>query len=214
MLDTFQAIAVALLALLPGALYVWGFEREAGQWGISAGDRFLRFVAGSAVLHAVFAPVTYWAWNSYIRTGRLSDGNVSLALWPLVLAYVALPTLVGRFVGVGTWKGRTWARWLTGLNPAPHAWDYVFHQRPQGIIRLKLKRGVWIAGIFATIDGVGRSYAAGFPHPQDLWLAQAVAVDSSTGEFLRNPEGDVHVLESGVLVRMDEVELLDFIRTN
>lgn len=30
---TFEAIAVALVALLPGGLYVWGFERQVGNWG-------------------------------------------------------------------------------------------------------------------------------------------------------------------------------------
>ena len=45
--NTFQALAVLLVALLPGALYVWSFERQAGRWGIGLSDRVLRFVGGS-----------------------------------------------------------------------------------------------------------------------------------------------------------------------
>jgi hypothetical protein len=41
--DTFQAIAVTTVALLPGALYVWGFEGQVGFWGIRLVDRVLRF---------------------------------------------------------------------------------------------------------------------------------------------------------------------------
>ena len=48
--DTFQALAVITIALLPGALYVWAFERQAGRWGIGFSDRALRFVGGSALL--------------------------------------------------------------------------------------------------------------------------------------------------------------------
>jgi hypothetical protein len=32
-LDTFQSLAVFAVALLPGALYIWGFERVVGNWG-------------------------------------------------------------------------------------------------------------------------------------------------------------------------------------
>jgi hypothetical protein len=111
MVNSFQAVAVLLLALLPGARYVWGFEREAGQWGISAG-------------------------------------------W---------------------------------LEPA--------------------------RGREAGPAGSLRRYAAGFPHPQDLWLAQAIAVDPTTGEFVRDQDGDVVGLQSGLLVRFDDVEVLHFFGT-
>ena len=52
MVDTFQALWILLLAFLPGALYVWAFEREAGGWGLGVTDRVLRFVGVSAVFHA------------------------------------------------------------------------------------------------------------------------------------------------------------------
>ena len=69
--DTFQAVAVAVVALLPGALYVWAFERQAGRWGIGLSDRLLRFVGGSALFHAAAAPLTYWIWaDRYRGSGR------------------------------------------------------------------------------------------------------------------------------------------------
>jgi hypothetical protein len=58
--ETFQSLAVLVLALLPGSLYVWAFERQAGAWGIRLADRLFRFVGFSAVLHALIAPITYW----------------------------------------------------------------------------------------------------------------------------------------------------------
>src|SRR4029079_5530354 len=62
--DTLEAVAALVLALLPGALYVWAYERPVGAWGIGLSDRVLRFVGVSAILHALLAPLTYpplWA---------------------------------------------------------------------------------------------------------------------------------------------------------
>jgi hypothetical protein len=78
--DTLQSIAVLVLALLPGALYVWAFERQAGRWGIGLSDRLLRFVGGSAVFHALGAPLTYWLWAEQRQLVR--DGDpLSWWLW-------------------------------------------------------------------------------------------------------------------------------------
>jgi hypothetical protein len=69
---TFQALIILLLALLPGALYVWAFERLAGAWGVRFSDRILRFVEVSAIMHALLAPITYWLWIEFhpFRTTR------------------------------------------------------------------------------------------------------------------------------------------------
>ena len=47
MLSSLQAVFTLAVALLPGALFVWDFERQTGQrYGIRSRDRFLRFVGG------------------------------------------------------------------------------------------------------------------------------------------------------------------------
>ena len=74
--ESFQSLSVLILALLPGGLYVWAFERQAGAWGIRLSDRLLRFMGFSAVLHALLAPVTYRLWSDFIHTGRLGSGEV------------------------------------------------------------------------------------------------------------------------------------------
>lgn len=43
MISTFQALAVALLALLPGATYTFAYERRVGGFGVSLSDRLVRF---------------------------------------------------------------------------------------------------------------------------------------------------------------------------
>jgi hypothetical protein len=99
---------------------------------------------------------------------------------------------------------------LTGPDPAPRAWDYLFQYENDGWIRLRLKSGIWIGGAYADAGG-RRSYAAGYPEPQDLFLAAVAEVDPETGEFTRDQKGAVTVFDSGLLVRWDEVEYLEFI---
>jgi hypothetical protein len=207
--ETFSALAVLAVALLPGALYTWAFERQAGRWGIGLSDRVLRFIGGSALFHAAFAPLTYWLWSE--QWPRLRDGQtVGLALWLVPVAYVALPALAGTAVGVATRRGAPWAQWFTGPDPAPRAWDYLFQYEADGWVRLRMKSGTWVGGAYAFANG-RRSYTAGYPDPQDLYLAAAVRVDPDTGEFMIGDGGLVEVLPGGLLVRWEEVEYLEFI---
>lgn len=208
--STFQAVAVLTVALLPGALYLWAFERLAGRWGIGLSDRVLRFVGGSAIFHAALAPGSYWFWSDQSPLLRAGE-PVSWWLWPLVIAYVVVPVAGGTWVGWGTRRRAGWARLFTGPDPAPRAWDYLFQHEADGWVRLRLKSGGWIGGAYATAADGRRSYTAGYPEPQDLYLATAVDVDPETGEFRRESGGDVAVLEGGILIRWDEVEYLQFI---
>lgn len=207
--DTFQAVAVLVVALLPGALYVWAFERQAGRWGVGLSDRLLRFVGGSALFHAVAAPLTYWVWAD--QWHDINSGEpVTWWLWPLVLAYVAVPAVGGTVVGRGVRDEKGWTTIFTGPDPAPRAWDHLFGQKAEGWVRLRMKSGVWLGGAYA--DGNGRrSYAAGYPEPQDLYLATAVELDPETGAFAVDEDGNVALLDGGILVRWEEVEHLEFI---
>lgn len=53
--STFHASAVVLVALLPGALYVCAFERQAGRYGTGLSDPGFPVHRGSALFLAVFA---------------------------------------------------------------------------------------------------------------------------------------------------------------
>jgi hypothetical protein len=208
--STVEAAAVVILALLPGALYTWAFERLVGRWGIGLSDRLLRFAGVSAAFHALGAPLTYWLWDEFWRSGRIARGDsVPLQLWLAPLLYVAVPAAVGTAAALGHRGDRPWARLLTGSDPAPRAWDYLFQGHPDGWIRCRMKSGVWIGGAFADRNG-RRSYVAGYPEPADLYLAQAAELDPETGEFLLI-DGQPSLRESGLLLRWDEVEYLEFI---
>jgi hypothetical protein len=212
-IDTFQALAVAVLALLPGASYTYAYERIVGPYGVSFTDRLVRFLAASAIFQAVLIGPELLAYRSYVLTGRLAHGQVNaVALELAALGYVLLPTAVGLLMGRGQNGGIAWVQALVGSAPDPRAWDFLWRARRTGIVRLKLKSGTWLAGIYATTNGGFRSYAAGYPEDGDLYLSLQVQVDPDDGAYVRDDEDQPVPVPSGsgLLVRWAEVEYLDF----
>ncbi len=49
--STFEALMILVVAFVPGAAYVWAFERQAGPYGVTLADRMMRFLAASIVAH-------------------------------------------------------------------------------------------------------------------------------------------------------------------
>lgn len=213
MVSTFQALAVALLALLPGASYTFAYERVVGGFGVSLSDRLVRFLAASALFAALFSGPGLLLYRNFVANGQLGWGDVNAVLFELTaLAYVLLPTLVGSFMGYGREQGWNWVALLIGDAPEPRAWDYLWRPGVQGIVRIKLKSGSWLAGVFGTTSSGQRSFAAGYPEKEDLYLSLQVKVDAADGAFDRDPEGRPVPVEggSGLLLRWDEIEYPDF----
>jgi len=212
-ISTFQALAVALLALLPGASYTFAYERVVGGFGVSLADRLVRFLAASALFAALFAWAGLLLYRSFINTGRLARGDVNPLLFELlILSYVVLPTVAGSLVGHGQKREWPWVKVLTGDAPEPRAWDYLWRPGVEGVVRIKLKSGHWLAGVFATTATGQRSYAAGYPEKEDLYLSLQINVDPETGEFKRDNDGYPVPIEgkSGLLLRWEEIEYLNF----
>jgi hypothetical protein len=204
--ETFQSLAVIVLALLPGALYVWSFEREAGLWGINLPDRLLRFLGVSALFQILAAPLTVWAWHSYLKNGEWkSDGTLPWALYLIGFGYIAVPIALGLMLGRSAGGAGWLAALIHGERRPPRAWDHFFSRQPDGWVRLRLKSGTWLGGPYA--EG---AYAAGYPEPQDIYFDAAV-VDSVTGAFDLDAAGKPKLITNvSVLVRWDEVEYLVF----
>ncbi|TFV56449.1 hypothetical protein E4P41_15730 [Geodermatophilus sp. DF01-2] len=216
MISTFQALAVALLFLLPGAAYTFALERVAGSFGASLGDRLIRFLAASAVFQAVFSGVEFWLYRGYVASGRLGEGDVPWLLVQIIaLAYVVLPTVAGSLVGYGQKQRWRWVRLLTGSSPEPRAWDHLWRQNRPGIVRVRLKSGSWLAGIYGTTSAGLQSYASGFPEAGDLFSSEQLIVDPVSGAF--ELDDDARPLRPdgapGLLLRWDEIEYLEFEET-
>jgi hypothetical protein len=210
MAETFEALAVILIAVLPGGSYVWGFERQLGAWGSGASDRLLRLIGVSAAIHAVAAPLSYWLWATVVEPGRLARGEpLSWLAWLVPIVYVGLPWLLGTLLGWAARERRPLLRPLDRIvrMRSPLAWDHLWSEPDlRGWVRVRLKTGEWIAGAFgAKFEGGPASHASRYPEAGDLWLAPAIGFD----ELGRLQAGDRSSLR-GVLLRWEEVAYLEF----
>jgi hypothetical protein len=212
MIGTLQALLVALLAVLPGALYTLARETYGATWAwrhADASTLVMRFLIFSAVFHALSAPLTYYAYRRLIVNPVLENGwQMSWRWYALLLAYMALPYLFG----VLSQKGRqvpglrrVVALWGGGY-PELRAWDRFFLTRPVGVMRLKLANDEWKAGLFNY-----QSYASGYGEEGDIYLAQQYLIDedgfprrTADGKYVSAGPG------AGLLIRWSEIRYVDF----
>jgi hypothetical protein len=123
MIGTFDALAVALVAVLPGALYTIARENFGATWAWRQTDtatQIFRFLAASVIFHAVFAPLTYIAYRSLVVSDALFEGDrISLWWWAALLVYVVVHYAWG---AVTEWS-RDWNDASefggTGIAPGP-----------------------------------------------------------------------------------------------
>jgi Family of unknown function (DUF6338) len=149
--ETFEALAVVILALLPGALYTWGYERHVGSWGITRSDRVTRFIGGSVVFQVLAAPLTYYLYSKYWTTSLIRNGKpLPWWLWGVLAGYVLIPFFVGDRMGRSANRGGRLNKLFAGPNPAPRAWDHLFSSNPEGWVRVKLISGNWLGGLILS----------------------------------------------------------------
>jgi hypothetical protein len=217
MIGTLQALLVALLAVLPGALFTIARETSGATWAWRHADGatlIFRFLSASAVFHALFAPLTYHAYRKLIATHDLTEGRaISWWWWAWLLAYLILPYLWG----VVTEKARPWddgpsrvkrgISWLVALyagkNPELRAWDWFFSRKPVGVVRLQLSNDEWKAGLFDE-----QSRASSYGEEGDLYIADQYFVDGEG--VMRLDNGQYVSTGDGLLIRWSEVRYLDF----
>lgn len=185
---TFQALGVALLALLPGASYTFAYERIVGKFGATLADRLVRFLAASAAFMAILSGPGLLIYRHVIVPGRLAHGDVNwLEFEVCAVAYVLIPTVAGTIVGHGyrnNWKA---LRWFTSTHVEPKAWDYLWTRGSVGVVRLRTKTGIWLGGTFGTVNDV-ESFAGSYPEDGDLYLSQQLQIDPISGEWTTDPQ--------------------------
>ncbi|WP_408582173.1 DUF6338 family protein [Mycobacterium marinum] len=219
MIGTFQALLVTLVAVLPGAVYSIALENRGASWAwpkSDASNQVIRFLGASAAFHVLFAPLTYWAYQTLIVTRVLSTGGrVAWYWWPILLGYLVIPYTWGEC----TVRSRRWdsnscgvkrvTKWFVGLYtataPEPRAWDWLF-SKPNltGVVRLQLNTDEWKVGLWG-----GDSYASSYGEDGDLYIADQYALKSDWSLDL-DDAGEMRSLGVGLLIRWSEVRYLEF----
>jgi hypothetical protein len=219
MIGTLQALLVAVLAVLPGALFTIAQERSGATWAwrqTDASTLIFRFLSFSAVFHVVFAWLTYHAYQNLIVTHAIADGKTISWWWyGALLLYVVVPYLCG----VLTEKARRWdedpcwlkraGSWLAALYagryPELRAWDWFFSKAPSGVIRMQLQNDKWKVGVFDD-----RSFASSYGEDGDLYFSDQYIVDEDDGVFVPDATGKPQTAGAALLIRWSEIRYLDF----
>jgi len=219
--SSLQAVGLLILAIVPGAVLMFSYERHAGPLGSDSNDRTLRFLIGTALVFPFTATLAMWTFTHVISVpvgdpptdhrNRLAEPSDISLWWTFVpLAYVTVPWLLG-WLGGSLWvvlrrlavAGRT-----SSLAPSLAAWDVVFLDPGPKLISVKLRTGPWIGGVFG-----GASFAsAPAARQRELVLEQRVAVDTS-GQIQRDEEGVPIEHFGAIVVDYSDVELMIVERT-
>jgi hypothetical protein len=224
---TFQALLVAVIAVLPGAVYTIARESHGASWAwrkTDAATLIFRFLTASAVFHVMLAPVSYRAYQKLVVTNAVAQGHpVAWSWWVWLAAYIVIPYLFGVWME----DSRSWKRsqrrvvgwpknavkWLLGFiagtDPEPRAWDRLFSKNRTGYITLKLKdSGEWKAGIWYR-----PAYASAYGEDQELYIAEQIAV-TADGSVCYDDDGNPIYLGVGLLIRWSEAEYVEFVDTS
>lgn len=70
--------------------------------------------------------------------------------------------------------------------------------------------GVWTGGSRRGGGVCIQPFASGYPDPPTLFLPAQLEVDPATGQFLTDGEGTPLVRDWGLLVRGEQIEVLEF----
>lgn len=104
MIGTLQALLVAVFAVLPGALYTLARENFGATWAWRQTDtatQIFRFLSASALFHAIFAPLTYIAYQTLVVTDALAYGDrISWWWWAAIGGVCQRPLPLGLHDGV------------------------------------------------------------------------------------------------------------------
>jgi hypothetical protein len=210
------ALAIIVIAVLPGSMYTWAFERQVTAYGVTLADRVLRFIAISLIFHVILGWGEYWLFRAAFA-GEDFGGRQFAAAWVAILFLVAIPLLAGTTTG-GLYATRnnrdehwTWLRRgmtqdredrllgiILGRTPAPRAWDNLFSERPTIYLRVETTDGTPLGGRFAD-----NSYAGGFPNEPDLFLEEEWSLDENGN--LKEALGYPVYIPSGQIARMEIV---------
>ncbi|HEY8653377.1 MAG TPA: DUF6338 family protein [Dermatophilaceae bacterium] len=213
------ALAIVIVAVIPGSMYTWAYEREASAFGVTLADRTLRFIAISLLFHLALGWPEYTLYRVALAGPHFEVGQFA-AIWVAVLLVVAMPVFIGTVLGglyatrnsredwdvirsrLSPERERRLLRLALGRTPAPRAWDDLFSDRPTMYLRVQTTDGTPVAGLFAN-----DSYAGGFPHDADLFLEDAwdLADDGSFAKSLGYPV----YIPAGQIARMEIVRPLN-----
>lgn len=190
-------IAAAILFLVPGLNATWTIERLSGPSRLKGTERLLRALSLSVL---IYLGASFWLLR--VATRAIDDrlwvwepiigGFVILFIAPITLALIVAFLRRNRMTN-------NLLRLVTTIDPTPRAWDYAFKSGGPFFVRLKLKDGERVGGLFSA-----QSFAALYPEAQDVFLEEAWRL-SVDGSFVESIPG------AGLFVPHQNIDLVELL---
>jgi Family of unknown function (DUF6338) len=153
--------------------------------------------------------------ENVLLSGRPVPGWVFL----LPAAYILVPLGLDLILGLAAASRRsrrgvlsTMTTFVVGDQRPPRAWDHVFYAPGSALlVRIRLRgredteSAAWLGGFFGRashVSGYGET-------PMDIYLERAYAMNQRDGSFAGGEDGSLVDLESGLLLRWDEIQFLE-----
>lgn len=159
--ETYEALIIAALAVVPGYLATQGFEAALVRRERSDLRMVIEAIAGSMIFWLLAAPLVAWA-----------DQRGYLQHWPglflIVVLVLALPFPMGLLLGRQLRQRDLSQSW--GVRPIrPRAWDHLFDRDEPFWVVVTLLDGSRISGLWGYKSYASTSVAGG-----DLYLEQVL----------------------------------------
>jgi Family of unknown function (DUF6338) len=195
--SSIQAVIVIVLFLMPGFIARSVLSSIYPSPQPSDSRLSLTAITLSCVNYGV------WSWLLVLSWQRQwYKGNVFLALLALLILFLSPAVGTLAFVKFTQSNAGRRAREILGIrHPSPKAWDYFFGKGAACWVVITLKSGRVIGGYYGT-----ESFASSFPNEEDLYLELLCDM---------TPDGRLNgiaPLTLGAIIRMEEVELLEFFK--
>ena len=219
--STLTALALLLVAVVPGAVALTAYEHAAGRTRGDSNDRIVRFVVATALLAPVVVMFAWLFWRRVLHVPNgaggfrnvLRDGQPS-AWWTLAPpAYITAAASAGWIAGSGRERWMRWRMSRRSNRNAPRGtrpWDMLFAGGDPSVVACRLRDGRAVGGLFG-----GASFASyGSAAERELVLERAYQVDEDA-TVLRDEQGvpldhgqggRVHIREADILfIRIEEL---------
>lgn len=172
-------LVVFLAFVIPGFISIKTYQLMFPGTQRPTQDQLIDAVAYSSLNYALWSPVLIGA----VRYQWLQSVWVAL---PLCLAVL----LVGPVVWVLLWKWMRTGSWFQRTAPHPTAlpWDFVFRQRKSYWMKVVLKDGTVVGGLYSS-----QSFSSSSPSDPQLYLQESWLLNEK-GAFIRKKNGTEGVL--------------------
>lgn len=206
MLDNWQAMFVAAIAIVPGFLFIKAYssvhvieKRDVTRLIIESLSLSLAYNILLFPLVVLNFPFFY----CYIFFNTISKPPTLVEFILLPFLYLFVPPLVGWAFAL--LQGR-FSRFFGffGFRPStPCAWDYIFGSGDSHYVQIVLTDGKTIGGLWAH-----NSFASNYPNTRDLYIEKSYSIDVD-GNFI-NSETPDQLRAEGIWIPSESIKYIEF----